>query len=100
VGDADCPSVSMNEMYRFQPIQILADWLGSTTPDLLPSLRIAESFGHAFPLSYLSRLSLRPGVSLTFSARAFAGLITGAAFSPMLRHQTSSSTLLPKRGTI
>ena len=62
--------------------------------------KTGHSLNHAFPLSYLSRLSLRPGVSLTFSARAFAGLITGAAFSPMLRHQTSSSTLLPKRGTI
>ena len=100
MGDADCPSVSMNEMYRFQPIQFLADCLDTSTPDLLPSLRIAESFGHAFPLSYVSRLSLRPVVSLTFSALAFAGLITGAAVPPILRYQTYYLTLLLKRGMI
>jgi hypothetical protein len=51
-------------------------------------------------LSNVTHLSLRPVVSLTLSALACAGLITGAAFSLRLRHQTSSSTLLLKRGTI
>jgi hypothetical protein len=37
VGEADCPSVKINEMYRVQPT--LADLPSISTLDLLPPLR-------------------------------------------------------------
>ena len=98
VGKADRPSVKSNEVYWIQPS--LADLLSIFTLALLPSLRIAQWIGYALPLRYVSSFSLKPAISRTFIALARTGLITGAAFSPMLRHQTSSSTLLLKRGTI
>ena len=98
VGKADRPSVKSNEVNSLQPS--LADLLSFFPLDLLPSLRIAQWIGYALPLRYVSSFSLNPAISRTFVAFTRTGLITGAAFSPMLRHQTSSSTLLPKRGTI
>lgn len=98
VGEAYYPSMNVNEMYRLQPT--LANLLSTFTLVLLSALGIAEWIGYAFLLWYVSRLSLGPGVFLTFIALAFAGLITGAAFPPILRHQTYYSTLLLKRGTI
>ena len=82
VGETDCPSVNMNEMYRLQ--QTLADLLSIFTLDLLSPFWITEAIGHAFPLWYLSYLPHKPAVSLTFVALARTGLITGAALPPML----------------
>ena len=98
VKEADCPSVKMNELYRLQ--LTLADLPSIFTLDLLPPISIAEWIGYALPHWYVSCLSLKPAVSLTFVALAHTGLITGAAFSPMLRHQTYPSTSLLKRGMI
>jgi len=98
VGKADRPSVKSNEVNSLQPS--LADLLSIFILDLLPSLRIAQWIGYGLPRRYVSSFSLNPTISRTFVALPRTGLITGAAFSPMLRHQTSSSTLLLKRGTI
>jgi hypothetical protein len=98
VGKADRPSVKSNEVNSLQPS--LADLLSIFTLDLLPSLRIAQWIGYALPLRYVSSFSRNPAISRTFVALTRTGLMTGAAFSPMLGHQTSSSTLLLKRGTI
>lgn len=98
VAKADRPSVKSNEMNSFQPS--LADLLSIFTLDLLPSLRIAQWIGYALPLRYVSSFSLNPAISRTFVALTRTRLITSAVFSPMLRHQTASSTLLLKRGTI
>ena len=98
VGEVYCPSVKMNEMYRLRPT--LAALLSIFTLDLLPPLKIAQWIGYALPLRYVSSLSRKPAISRTFVALAHTGLITDAACSPTLRHQTSYSTLLLKRGTI
>ena len=98
VGEADCPSVNMNEMYRLQPI--LADLLSIVTLALLPPLRIGQWIGYALPPRYVSSLSCKPAISRTFVALARTGLITGATLPPMLRHQTYYSHLLLKRGTL
>ena len=87
---ASRPSVKLNEVYRLQPT--LAGLPGNFTLDLLTSLGIAEWIGYAFPLWYVSRLSLKPAVSLTFVALACTGLIGDAAFPLMHRHQKYSST--------
>ncbi len=91
VGEADCPSVKMNGMYRLRPT--LDDLLSIFTLDLLPPLKIAQWIGYALPLRYVSSLSLKPAISHTFVALARTGLITGAAFSPMfaIRHIQLSS---------
>jgi len=99
VGEADRPFVTINEMYRLQPP--LADLRSFfTTLDLLFPLRIAQWIGYALPLRYVSSLSRKPAISRIFVALAHTELITGAACSPMLRHQAACSTLLLKRGTI
>jgi hypothetical protein len=98
VGDADCPSVKLNEVYLLQPTQ--ADLLSIFTLDLLPPLKIAQWIGYALPLRYVSSLSLKPAISRTFIALVHTGLITGASFSSIRRHQTYYSTLLLKRGMI
>ena len=96
--EADCPSVKMHELYRLQ--LTLADLPSFFTLDLLPPLSLADRIGHAMPPWYMSCLSLKPAVSRTYVALARTGLITGAAFPPMLRQQTYPSTLLLKRGMI
>jgi hypothetical protein len=88
VGEADCSSVKMNEMYRFQPT--LPDLRSIFTLDLLPPLGIAEWIGYALPLWYVSCLLLRPDISRTFVALALTGLITNAAFPLMLCQHTYS----------
>jgi hypothetical protein len=81
------PSAKLNEGSR-----LLAGPLGSFLLDLLTSLGIAEWIGYAFPLWYVSRLSLKPAVFLTFVALACTGLIGDAALPLMPRHQKYSST--------
>jgi hypothetical protein len=99
VGEADCPFVKIKEMYRLQPpLANLRSFF--TTLDLLYPLRIAQWNGYALPLRYVSSLSRKPAISRIFVALAHAELITGAACSPMLRHQTAYSTVLLKRGMI
>lgn len=86
VGEADYPSVNMNEMYRLQPT--LAGLLGIFTLALLSPLWVAEWIGYAFPLWSMSCFSFIAAVFLTFVALARTGLITGAACPSMLRQQT------------
>lgn len=89
VGEAYCPSVNMNEMYRLQPA--LADLLTIFPFALLSALGIAEVIGYTSPLRYVSCLSFIAAVCLTFVALARTGLITGAACPSMLRQQTCYS---------
>lgn len=98
VGEANCPSMKMNEMHRLQPI--LADLLSIVILALLPLLRIGQWIGYALPLRYVSSLSHKPAISRTFAALARTGLITGATPPPMFHHQTYYSHLLLKRGTL
>lgn len=98
VGEADCPSVKMNETYRLQPA--LSDILRICTIDLLPPLGIGKRIGYVISLWYVSCLSLKPAVILTCVALARTGLIKHAAFTLMLCQQTNSSNLLLKQGTI
>jgi hypothetical protein len=93
-----CHSVKQNEWHRL--LSPLAALVGIFILNLLTPPGITVWFGYALLLWYLSCLSLKPAVCLTFGALARPGLITGAAFPFMLCQQTYSSNLLLKQGTI
>lgn len=92
VRAAHRPTLKLNEMLRLQPT--LAGLFGICTLDLLTPLGIAEWIGYAISPWYVSCFSL------TFVTLPRIELITDAALPLMLRHQTYSSNLLLKQGTL
>jgi hypothetical protein len=93
-----CHSVKRNEWHRL--LSPLAALVGIFILNLLTPPGITVWIGYALLLWYLSCLSLKAAVCLTFGALARPGLITGAACPFMRCQQTYSSNLLLKQGTI
>jgi hypothetical protein len=76
--DSGRPSVKLNEVHRLLPA--LVGLLGIFILELMTPLGIAVWIGYAFPLWYVSHLSLQPAVSLPLLALVCSGLIVAGYF--------------------
>ncbi len=75
------PSVKWNEVYRLLPA--LVGLVGTFVLELMTPRGIAVWIGYAFPLWYLSRVSRKPAIFLSFVAFTCTGLImAGHVLSP------------------